>query len=184
MLRTRELRRTMRGFIIFGIAALVAAALAPRYFDRMAGHAAPPPPAPAAQVVAAPPPTYSGGPRTVVVQRDSRGHFAIEGAVNGRRVAFMVDTGASRVALTERDASRLGYHPAIRDYTLKMSTANGTGFAAPIKLDMVEIGGVMVRNVDAIVVPDGALVENLLGLSFLSRLRRFEYREGRLVLEE
>jgi len=173
----------MRGFIIFGIAALAAAALAPRYFDRMAGHAAAPP-APAAQVVTSPPPSYSGGPRSVVVQRDSRGHFAIEGGVNGRRVGFMVDTGASVVALTERDASRLGYHPAIRDYSLSMRTANGIARAAPIKLDMVEIGGVMVRNVDAIVMPDAALSENLLGLSFLSRLRRFEYREGRLVLEE
>jgi aspartyl protease family protein len=174
----------MRSFIVFGIAALVAAWLVPRYFDRVASHAAAPPPAPAAQVVTAPPPVSTGGPRTVVVQRDARGHFAIDGAVNGRRIGFMVDTGASVVALTERDASRLGYHPAIRDYTIKMSTANGTGRAAPVKLDMVEIGGVMVRNVDAIVVPDGALVENLLGLSFLSRLRRFEYREGKLVLEE
>jgi aspartyl protease family protein len=42
----------------------------------------------------------------------------------------------------------------------------------------------MVRNVDAVVSPDEGLRENLLGLSFLSRLRRFEYREGRLVLEE
>ena len=175
----------MRSFIIFGIAALVAAALAPRYFDRMAGHAAAPPSPPAAQVVAtAPPPTYSGGPRTVVVQRDGRGHFSIEGAVNGRRIGFMVDTGASLIALTERDASRLGYHPTPRDYIGQVRTANGIARAAPVKLDMVEIGGVMVRNVDAIVMPDAALSENLLGLSFLSRLRRFEYREGRLVLEE
>jgi len=55
---------------------------------------------------------------------------------------------------------------------------------ARVKLDMVEVGGVMVRNVDAVVSPDEGLRENLLGLSFLSRLRRFEYREGRLVLEE
>lgn len=174
----------MRNFIIFGIAALVAAALLPRYFDRVAGHAAVPP-ATAAQTVAAPPVTaYSGGPRTVVVERDRRGHFAVEGAVDGRRIHFMVDTGASVIALTERDAGRLGYHPATRDYTLKMRTANGIAQAAPVKLDMVEIGGVMVRNVDAIVMREEALSENLLGLSFLSRLRRFEYREGRLVLEE
>jgi len=174
----------MRNFIIFGIVALAAAAFVPRYFDRMASHAAAPPPAAPVQTVVAPPPVYSGGPNTVVIQPDARGHFAVEGAVNGRRIRFMVDTGASLISLTERDASRLGYHPATRDYTLKMRTANGTGRAAPIKLDMVEIGGVMVRNVDALIVPDGALAENLLGLSFLSRLRRFEYREGRLVLEE
>jgi aspartyl protease family protein len=173
----------MRSFIVFAIAALVVAALAPRYFDRMAGHAAAPAPATAVQTVAAPP-AYSGGPRTVVIQRDARGHFAVDGVVDGRRIGFMVDTGASLVVLTQRDAGRLGHHPAVRDYVGQVRTANGTVRAAPIKLDMVEVGGVMVRNVDAIVMPGEALSENLLGLSFLSRLRRFEYREGRLVLEE
>jgi len=175
----------MRSIVVFAIAALVAAGLAPRYFDRMAGHAAAPPPAPTVQTDAAPPRSaYSGGPRTVVIQRDARGHFAVEGAVDGRRIGFMVDTGASVIALTERDASRLGYHPAPRDYVGRVRTANGIARVAPVKLDTVEIGGVMVRNVDAVVMPDEALSENLLGLSFLSRLRRFEYREGRLVLEE
>ena len=172
----------MRSIIVLAIVMLVAAGLVPRYFDRMAGHAAAPAP-PAAQKVAAPP-AYSGGPRTVVIQRDGRGHFAIDGAIDGRRVGFMVDTGASVVALTERDAGRLGYHPGLRDWTGRVQTANGTVHAAPIKLDMVEVGGVMVRNVEAIVLPEDALSENLLGLSFLSRLRRFEYRDGRLVLEE
>jgi aspartyl protease family protein len=179
------MRRIMRSFVVFAIVALVAAGLAPRYFDRMAGHAAAPAPALATVAPAvASPPAYSGGPRTVVIQRDARGHFAIEGAIDGRRVGFMVDTGASVIALTERDAGRLGYHPAPRDYVAQVRTANGTVRAAPVKLDMVEVGGVMVRDVDAIVMADKALSENLLGLSFLSRLHRFEYREGRLVLEE
>jgi aspartyl protease family protein len=183
MLRPRELRQDMRTFIVFAIVALVAAGLVPRYFDRMAGHAAAPPPATTVETAAAPP-AYSGGPRTVEIQRDARGHFAIEGVVDGRRVGFMVDTGASVISLTERDAARLGYHPAVRDYVWQMRTANGIVRAARIKLGMVEIGGVMVRDVDAIVMPGQALGENLLGLSFLSRLHRFEYREGRLVLEE
>jgi aspartyl protease family protein len=173
----------MRSVIVFAIAALVAAGFAPHYLERMSRPAA----APTATAAAATPaaPAYSSaGPRTVVIERDMRGHFAVAGAVDGRRIEFMVDTGASVIALTERAASRLGYHPAPRDYVGKVHTANGTARAAPVKLDMVEVGGVMVRNVDAIVMPDEALGENLLGLSFLSRLRRFEYREGRLVLEE
>ena len=172
----------MRAIIIVTIITLVAAGLVPRYFDRMAGHAAPP--APAAVKTVAPPPSFSAGPRTVVIERDGRGHFAIDGVVDGRRVGFMVDTGASVIALTQRDAGRLGYHPGLRDYISEVRTANGTVRAAPVKLDMVEVGGVMVRNVEAIVMPEDALSENLLGLSFLSRLRRFEYREGRLILEE
>jgi aspartyl protease family protein len=174
----------MRSFIAFAIVALVAAGLAPRYFERIGSNVAAPAPATAAPAVAPPPPAYSGGPRTVVIQRDGRGHFAVDGAVDGRRIGFMVDTGASVIALTDRDAGRIGYHPAQRDYVVAVRTANGTVRGAPVKLDMVEVGGVMVRNVDALVMPGEALSENLLGLSFLSRLRRFEYREGRLVLEE
>ena len=170
----------MRSVVVFAIAALVAAGLLPRYVER----ASSPAPQPAATAVVETPPAYSRGPRTVVIERDARGHFAVNGAVDGRRIGFMVDTGASVIALTERDAGRLGYHPAARDYVGKVRTANGTARAAPVKLDMVEVGGVMVRNVDAIIMPEEALGENLLGLSFLSRLRRFEYREGRLVLEE
>jgi aspartyl protease family protein len=177
------MRRTMRSFIVFAIVALVAAGLAPRYFERIGSKVAAPAPAAAAPAVA-PPSAYSGGPRTVEIQRDGRGHFAVDGVVDGRRIGFMVDTGASVIALTDRDAGRLGYHPAQRDYVVQVRTANGTVRGAPIKLDMVEVGGVMVRNVDALVMPGEALSENLLGLSFLSRLRRFEYREGRLVLEE
>ena len=56
--------------------------------------------------------------------------------------------------------------------------------AAPVELDRVEIDDLVVRNVAAMVMPDGALSDNLLGLTFLSRLRRFEYSDGKLVLEQ
>jgi aspartyl protease family protein len=180
----------MRSIIAFCVVALVVAGFAPRYFERFGVGVAAPVPTSVAAPVPAVAPAYAAssapslGPRTVTIRKDERGHFAVEGQVDGRRVGFMVDTGASVIALTERDAGRLGYHPAYRDYRIAIRTANGTIRGAPISLGMVEVGGVMVRNVDAIVLPDEALSENLLGLSFLSRLRRFEYREGHLVLEE
>ena len=65
-----------------------------------------------------------------------------------------------------------------------MSTANGTIKAARTRLAMVELGGLVVRDVDAMVLPDEALSENLLGLSFLSKLKRFEYAGGKMVLEQ
>ena len=65
-----------------------------------------------------------------------------------------------------------------------VTTANGKVRAAPVKLAMVEIGGVTVRNVEGLVMPDESLSENLLGMSFLSRLRRFEFADGRLMLEQ
>lgn len=95
----------------------------------------------------------------------------------------MVDTGASVIALRERDAARLGLHPARRDYTVNVSTANGTLKAAPVELNRVEVGGLTVRNVAALVLPDDALSQNLLGMSFLSKVK-WEHRNGRLVLEQ
>jgi aspartyl protease family protein len=96
----------------------------------------------------------------------------------------MVDTGASVIALNESSAARFGLRPARGDYKATVTTANGTIKAAPTRLAMVDIGGLVVRDVDALVLPDEALSENLLGLSFLSKLKRFEFANGKMVLEQ
>jgi aspartyl protease family protein len=124
------------------------------------------------------------GVRSVSIPRDRRGHFQTEGRIEGQRIGFMVDTGASTIALNETSAARFGLRPAPGDYKATISTANGTVKAARTRLAMVEVGGLTVRDVDAMVLPDEALSENLLGLSFLSRLKRFEYANGKLVLEQ
>ena len=124
------------------------------------------------------------GVRSFSIPRDARGHFATEGRIEGQRIAFMVDTGASVIALNESSAARFGLRPARSDYKATVTTANGTIKAAPTRLAMVDIGGLVVRDVDAMVLPDEALSENLLGLSFLSKLRRFEYANGKMVLEQ
>jgi aspartyl protease family protein len=122
--------------------------------------------------------------RSLSIPRDGRGHFQTEGRINGQRIGFMVDTGASVIALNETSAARFGLRPSRGDYNAVVSTANGTIKAAPTRLAMVEIGGLIVRDVEAMVLPDEALSENLLGLSFLSRLKRFEYAGGKMVLEQ
>ncbi|OIQ75071.1 hypothetical protein GALL_432640 [mine drainage metagenome] len=124
------------------------------------------------------------GLRSLSIPRDARGHFETEGRIDGQRIAFMVDTGASVIALNESSAARFGLRPARGDYKATVTTANGTVKAAPTRLAMVDIGGLVVRDVDAMVLPDEALSENLLGLSFLSKLKRFEYANGRMVLEQ
>jgi aspartyl protease family protein len=78
---------------------------------------------------------------------------------------------------------RLGFHPARRDYSVKISTANGEGRAAAVDLRMVEVGDIVVRDLRALVVPDEALNVNLLGMSFLSRVR-WTHESGRLTLEQ
>ena len=126
----------------------------------------------------------SAGIRTLSIPRDARGHFQAEGRIEGQRIDFMVDTGASVIALNEKSAARFGLRPQRGDYNATVSTANGTIKAARTRLAMVELGGLIVRDVDAMVLPDEALSENLLGLSFLSKLKRFEYAGGKMVLEQ
>ena len=121
--------------------------------------------------------------RTLDIPRDARGHFQADGRIDGQRVNFMIDTGASLVALNEKSAAQFGFRPSHSDYNATVTTANGTIKAARTRLAMIELGGLVVRDVDALVLPDEALSENLLGLSFLSKLKRFEYANGRLVLE-
>jgi aspartyl protease family protein len=132
-------------------------------------------------VVEAPAPASN---RSLSIPRDARGHFATEARIDGQRVAFMVDTGASVVALNESSAARFGLRPNPSQYTAIVTTANGTLKGAPTRIALIEVGGLIVRDVDAMVLPDEALSENLLGLSFLSRLRRFEYADGQMVLQQ
>jgi aspartyl protease family protein len=124
-----------------------------------------------------------GGYRSLNIPRDVRGHFQTEGRIDGQRIGFMVDTGASVVALNETSAARFGLRPSRGDYNATVTTANGTIKAARTRLAMLDVGGLVVRDVDAMVLPDEALSENLLGLSFLSKLKRFEYANGQMVLE-
>src|ERR1700694_2562712 len=170
----------MRYFVLAGFA-LVIAAVVPRFAERPTP--ASPMPAIAAASVDSPLATATNS-RMVVIPRDSRGHFQIEARVDGRRLSFMVDTGASTIALTASAAARLGIHPAPRDFTANVRTANGSVRAAPVRLNVIRVDGLVVRDVAALVIADEALSENLLGLSFLTKLRRFEYANGKLVLEQ
>jgi aspartyl protease family protein len=130
-------------------------------------------------------PNLDAGLRRLSIPRDGRGHFATDGRIDGQRITFMVDTGASMVALNESSAARFGLRPTPGQYTAKVATANGTVKAARAQIAMIDLGGgLIVRDVDAMVLPDEALSENLLGLSFLSKLKRFEYANGQMVLEQ
>jgi aspartyl protease family protein len=176
----------MRSIVAFAALALAASVLVPRYAARMNVTPAAPK-AMTAHALTPVEPISSKSPsnsRSVVIAHDDHGHFQVEGRVDGRRLKFMVDTGASVIALTAGDAAMLGIHPAERDFSALVKTANGAVRTAPTRLNRVEIGDLMLHDVAAMVLPDGALSDNLLGLSFLSRLRRFEYSEGKLVLEQ
>jgi aspartyl protease family protein len=173
----------MRSIILYSVLALLVAAITPKLIERL-GEIQPRPVAVAMRAAPTPTEPTSYSSRSVTIQADRQGHFRVAARVDGRRLDFMVDTGASVIALTARDAARLGVRPLRGEYTAPVATANGTTKAAPIMLDAVDLDGLTVRDVQALVLPDDALSENLLGLSFLSKLRRFEYAGGRLLLEQ
>ncbi len=113
----------------------------------------------------------------------SRDHqFYVEVDVNRRAAQFLVDTGASYVAMRDTDARNAGVYTTWADYTYPVRTANGETKAAFVTLDELEVGDIKVTNVKAFVLPDDQLSVNLLGMSFLSRLESVEARSGELLL--
>ena len=121
--------------------------------------------------------------RNVTLVSNRRGYFETTVQIDGRSIDFLVDTGAQSVALRESDAARLGIHPSARDYNIRTQTANGTGRAARTRLNRVELKGITVYDVEAIVVPDDQLSTNLLGMTFMSRVK-WTHEHGHLVLEQ
>jgi aspartyl protease family protein len=138
---------------------------------------------PVAMTAAPVPVSSSPSARNIVLTKGRNGHFEVEARVDGRRLEFLVDTGASHIALRQSEAARLGIHPRYSDFTVKVSTANGVTKAALVQLRSVEVGDILVRDVPAIVHSDEGLSVNLLGMSFLSRVR-WTHDRGRLVLEQ
>lgn len=123
----------------------------------------------------------SGAGRRIVLQADGRGHFTGQGRINGQLVQFMVDTGASTLALGAPEAERLGI--AYRNgQAIQLSTANGTTRGWTVRLDSVRIGDVALSGVAAVVVPL-AMPYVLLGNNVLTQ---FQMTRGpqQMVLEQ
>ncbi|ACL57771.1 retropepsin-like aspartic protease family protein [Methylobacterium nodulans] len=118
----------------------------------------------------------------VTLQQDWSGHYSVHPLVEGRRLRMMVDTGATLCAFTQEDAERAGLRVSERDFRRPMSTANGVVYAAPVRIGEMQVGGITIRGVEAVVLPRGRLGTSLLGMSFLRRLRSFEAAGGRLTL--
>ena len=123
----------------------------------------------------------SSEPASQAIPKSSDGHFWAEGEVDGRSVRFLVDTGATAVALTPADAQKLGLRPADLHYSYKVVTAGGQTRAASVRLKSISVAGARLDNVDALVIETG-LDTSLLGMTYLGRLASFEATRGELVL--
>lgn len=125
----------------------------------------------------------SGFAGEVRLKADAQGHFVFSAAVNDRPARFMADTGATLVVLTYEDAARLGLSPHSLDFSGLAQTAKGVSRVAPVTLDRVRVEDITLRRIPAVVAEKGALSTNLLGMSFLGRLRSFQSRDGELIPE-
>jgi len=120
-------------------------------------------------------------PNETVYRRARDGHFYVDADVNGASIRFVVDTGASVIALSPEDARAAGLQVLSQDFTLRANTANGVARVAPVTLRAVGLGQFTASEVPAIVV-EQPMQASLLGMSFLSRLQGFETRGDELVL--
>ena len=122
-------------------------------------------------------PSAGGSGQSVNLAADERGHYVTLGSVNGGSVRFLVDTGASLVALPAADARRLGinYKQGKQSFA---STAGGVTPVYVVKLDTIRIGDITIHQVDAVVIENG-LDLALLGMTFLNRTEM--KREGMIM---
>lgn len=118
----------------------------------------------------------------VRIRKHRNGQFMAQVHANGAKINMIVDTGASTIVLNPSDAVRAGIKLETLHYSIPVQTANGTSFAARVKLRNVSIGPLSIDNVEALVAKPGALRESLLGMSFLSRLRSYEFSGDFLTL--
>jgi len=124
----------------------------------------------------------AGGQRAVRIRRRPDGHFVARAEINGSHVTLLVDTGASTVVLRPADAAQAGIDTGSLAFTIAVETANGTAYAAAVRLRSIAVGGIEVRDVDALVAKPGSLNQSLLGMSFLRRLRSYEFSGEFLTL--
>jgi aspartyl protease family protein len=174
----------MRAVLIFlGIVAVIGVGMSKSLDKRLSKPTQPAAMSAQASADVSPPRQTSSGYRTVTLRSDRRGHFQVEARIDGRRIELVVDTGASMIILRESSAARLGIFPRANEYIGRAQTANGVAKFAPVRLNSVEVDGIRVHDVKAAVMHDEALGVNLLGMTFLSRVK-WSHEGGRLVLEQ
>lgn len=160
--------------LLAGLVSAVAMA-APGYLLGLTGRTAKAP--------VAPPPTAAAISSAARIAANSNGQFFTDVEINFRRFPALIDTGATLVALRYQDARALGLvYPGDR-FDVRVRTANGEGRARRVSLRSVAVASITVHDVDALVLEEGALGVNLVGMSFLGKLSRFEVERGTLVLQ-
>ena len=114
---------------------------------------------------------------------DANGHFSANVEINGTEIKTLVDTGATMVAFGASDAEKAGIRPAQSEYKYKTQTANGEVSMARVMVSRIRLGSIELENIEAAVLPEGALNGTLLGMSFLRKLQ-VQTENSRMILKQ
>lgn len=128
--------------------------------------------------------TSIGENPTVTLTANRSGHFSARAMINGSEIDFLVDTGATIIFIGREDARRVGIDLKKLVYNNTAQTASGKIKFARVKLKEVRVGNIIVRNVEAAIAQTDQVAVNLLGMTFLSRIKSFEFKGNRLVLRD
>ena len=124
-------------------------------------------------------------PTDQAIDRDRYERLTVPVMIDGQGpYRFLIDTGATSIALSHRDALSIGFTEGELNYSLIINTANGQARAAPVRLDSVAIGTVERRGLRATVAEPGRLDQSLLGMNFISSLTAFEMRRDEVILRD
>lgn len=119
-----------------------------------------------------------------VLARDWDGHYLAEAEVNGIAMTLMVDTGASMVLIPYEQAAALGINLRALDFSMPVSTANGSSTVAPIQISSIRVQHVALFDIPGAVAQPGRLKTGLLGMSFLEQLTETSFRGNHLILKQ
>ncbi|MFZ9118230.1 MAG: retropepsin-like aspartic protease family protein [Paracoccaceae bacterium] len=118
----------------------------------------------------------------IIIPKEIDGHFHLTVTINDRPIEFLVDTGASDIVLTRKDAARVGFDPNRLDYWGMANTANGTVRLATIRLETVRLGEFIDKNIRASV-NKAPMEKSLLGMRYLSKFRAIEISNDQMILK-
>lgn len=120
---------------------------------------------------------------TAIVRASEDNHFRIDATVDGAPTRFLLDTGASLITLSLRDAQTVGFDLDKLAFTQRTQTANGVGLGAPVRLREIRIGPIVVKDVRAMI-NKAPMSTSLLGVNFLDRLSSYSVKNGTLTLTQ
>lgn len=124
--------------------------------------------------------TYMNDDKSISIKISDNNHYMINAIVDGVEILFLIDTGATNTVLSLKDAKLIGADIDNLIYNIPVNTANGISFCASYKIDYIEIGDIKISDMSILISKN--MDESLLGMSFLNRLKSFQFSDNVLTL--